>query len=456
MRREFPDLQALLGTVDAVHGAYYYLMFGWTRLFGFSEVALRLPSLVAISCAAVLLVELGRKMASTSFGILAATFLVVMPRTQYAGTDARSYALTLLGAVAATYLLVSLREHPRKAKWVGYAAIGFCTVSLSFYCILLYCAHAVTVVLDARLRGQWRSMLASSTGWIIPALWVGIAASRQQFQIAWIRDVGPAFPFEFTFLQFFADGYFVQNGQIVPTPTPGEEWSMVGLATFMWLAVPTGIVLCRRQFLVRLALPWLVLPALAVICGSLVTGGNYYLPRYLTFELPAMALLAATPVARLATVASEKPWRQIKVATGAAAVALLLISLPSYVGQRTQFGRDRGDDFRFIAESVDKLGSRGDCFVMSPASDLAYQAYPDAFAGLGDPTLGITAVQWKRIFNQRFDIQTSAERIRQYRTVILIERSGESGMADALENLGYFAAESQTGPSSTVTRFSYK
>ena len=333
VRRDFPDLQALLATVDAVHGAYYYLMFAWTRLFGFSELAVRLPSLIAISCAAVLLVELGRKLANTSFGILAAAFLILMPRTQYAGTDARSYALTLLGAVAATYLLVSLRENPRPAKWVGYALIGLLTVSLSFYCVFLFLAHAATVVLDSRLRVQWRSMFASSLAWVGPALYVGYVAGQQQFQIAWIRAVGPAFPFELAFLQFFGDGYFSQGGNVAPLPTPGESFSMFALAVLMWPAAAVGTVLCRRHLIVRLALPWLLVPAAAVIGGSLITGGNYYLPRYLTFELPALALLVAAPAALLpaGTAASMRRFRQGLAALLAVA---LIAAVPSYLGQK--------------------------------------------------------------------------------------------------------------------------
>jgi mannosyltransferase len=454
VKRELLDLNAMLGTVDAVHGAYYYLMFGWTRLFGFSETALRAPSLIAISCSAVLLFELGRRVGGKPLGVLAATLLVLMPRTQYAATDARSYALTLLGAVAASYLLVSIRQSPRPAKWVGYAIVGATTVSLSFYCVFLFCAHALTVLLDAKLRGQWRHMLASSVAWVAPALFLGWVASRQQFQISWIRDVGPAFPFELVFLQFFADGYFSEGGKIVPTPTPGEDFSMVALAIMIWAAAAVGTVWYRHHFLVLLAVPWLVVPALAVIGGSLVTGGNYYLPRYLTFVLPALALLAAAPVLKLPT-ALIRSNRNLKLPVVAVTtLVVFVLCLPSYLSQRTEYGRDRQDDFRFVAQSVLKLGRPGDSFVMSPGSDLAYQAYPEAFAGLGDPTLGITAARWKRIFNQRFDIPASADRIRQYRTVILIEKSGEVAMAEALEEMGYAPVERHQGPSTTVTKLS--
>jgi mannosyltransferase len=455
VRRTFPDLYALLANIDAVHGAYYILMLGWTRLFGYSEVAVRLPSLIAISCAAVLFVELGRKVGGISFGVVAAALLVLLPRTQYVGTDARSYALTLLGAVVATYLLVSMRERPSSVKCIGYATVGLLTVSLSFYCAILVIAHALTVFLDKKLRDQWRPLLLSSIGWVAPALFIGGIAIHQQFQISWIREVGPAFPYEFFFLQFFADGYFLNEGFVVPAPTSGESWTTIVLAIMIWSATVVGAVITRPRFLVLLALPWLLVPPAVVVGGSLITGSDYYLPRYLTFILPAMALLAAAPILALPNILTGED-RYRKLLTYAALVAVFVVCIPSYLGQRTQFGRDPEDDFRFVAQAVKDLSRPGDSFVIDPDNDLMFQAYPDAFSNLADPTLGATATQWKRILSQRFDVISSADRIRQYSVVILVEKTDESEMATALEELGYLEGESRRGPSTKVTRFTHK
>lgn len=453
VRRSLPDLVALLGSIDAVHGAYYFMMFGWTRVFGFSEMAMRFPSLIAIGLSAVVMVELGRKLHSLHFGLIAAVFLVVMPRTQYAATDARSYGLTVLGALAATYVLISIRENPRRGKWLLYSVIGAITVCLSFYVVLLFVGHAVTLLSDAKLRTSWRGLLLGCVGWIIPALAIGTAASRQQFQISWIPPVGPSFWYEFSLLQFFADGYFADDGQIAPQPTPGEDFSMIALAVLLWGAAAVGALLCRRHFIIRLTLPWLVLPAMAVIGGSLLTGGNYYLPRYLTFELPALALLAA---AAPAVVLGPGAARGVRVAVILGVSASVALAIPSYLGQRTQFGRDPQDDFRFIAKSVESLSGPSEAFVIAPAQGLVVQAYPKSFEGLADPTRGISAVQWQRIFDQRYDVSSSASKILQYPTVILVEKSEQSIMADELTQLGYSAGEYLRGPATTVTRFSHK
>lgn len=450
--RDLPELGSLLGTVDAVHGAYYYIMFAWTGLFGHSEVALRLPSLLAIAASAVLMSELGRRAGSLRFGILAAAFLVLLPRTQYVATDARSYALTVLTAIAATYVLVMLRNGARARAWAAYAAIGAVMVSLSFYCILLLAVHAIAAVLDPSLRRQLKAMALAAIAWLVPAAYIAAVASGQQFQIAWIRDVGPAFPFELAFLQFFSDGYFTLEGRIIPDPTPGEDLSMVALGALLWLAAGAGAILTRCHFITKLALLWLVLPPAAVIAGSLVTGGDYYLPRYLSFCLPALALLAASP-ALLQPAPSIKAARA-RAALPAVAIVSLLVALPSYVGQRTEFGRDPEDDFRFIAASVEKLGEPGDGLVLGLERDLAYQAYPGRFAGLEDTLLVQPAAQWDRIHNNRGDIGFFRDRILAHESLILVEKSTTADMAQALQGLGYTAVESVQGPTTLVTRYS--
>ncbi|MEV7637673.1 glycosyltransferase family 39 protein [Pseudarthrobacter enclensis] len=443
----------MLGSIDAVHGAYYFLMFGWTRVFGFSELSVRAPSLIAVSLSAVLMVEIGSKLRSIGFGLVAACFLVVLPRTQYVASDARSYALTILGAVAATYVLLLIRENRRPALYVLYAAIGSMTVALSFFAFLLFIGHAVSVCWDGKLRKAWRGLLTASAGWLAPAVVVGMAASRQQFQISWIPPAGPSLVYEFSFLQFFSDAYFADNGHIAPRPTYGEDFSMFALACVLWSAAAAGILMWRSNPLVlRLTLPWLIVPATIVVAGSIATGGNYYLPRYLTFELPAFALLAAAG----ATALVRLPWFRRRLSTWSAVglAIVVVLTLPSYAGQRTQFGRDPQDDFRFISQGVEGLSGPGEAFVIGPAKSLVLQAYPEGFKGLGDPTRGISAAEWQRIFDQRFDVASSAEKILPYRTVILVEKRSETAMADELGKLGYKAGESLSGPGTSVTRYS--
>ena len=69
--RSFPQLIRMLGHMDAVHGTYYLLIWLLVRVAGSGELALRLPSAVAMAAAAGLLTALGRRLAGPAAGLAA-------------------------------------------------------------------------------------------------------------------------------------------------------------------------------------------------------------------------------------------------------------------------------------------------------------------------------------------------------------------------------------------------
>ena len=68
VQRPFGDMIRMLGNVDAVHGAYYFLAWAIVRVFGSGELALRLPSAIAMAVAAGFVAALGRRIVSPQAG----------------------------------------------------------------------------------------------------------------------------------------------------------------------------------------------------------------------------------------------------------------------------------------------------------------------------------------------------------------------------------------------------
>ncbi len=447
--RTFPDMMRMLGNIDAVHGFYYLLMYGWTSLFGLSELSLRLPSLLAVALAAGLLAAIGRRLGSPAYGFAAAVLFVLLPRTQYIATDARSYALALAASVAATYFLVRLRARPERRFWVGYAAAGLLATLLSFYTVLVFLAHAVTVFLDPGLRNRWRGLLAASPAWLVPTGFLAAVGASQQFQIAWIRPIDGGVLAEVGLLQFFSDAYLMHDGEVSPRPTPFEDLTMFGLAVLLWAMAILSVFLLRRHVIVLLALPLLVLPLAAVIGGSLIVGSPYYLPRYLSFILPAVPLLAAAVFLRAgAPIDRRARW----VPVGAVA-AVAVLALPSYLGQRTEFGRSPEDDFRFVAETIQHNARPGDAFALLEDGGLSYLAYRDSFAGLADVTVGISAAEWGRIYDQRFDLAASEEKILENDIVWVAHPKGDTAAEETMRSFGYHAEQRFDGTGNSVVKF---
>jgi mannosyltransferase len=106
VQRPFGDMIRMLGNVDAVHGAYYFLAWVVVRLFGSGELALRLPSAIAMALAAGFVAALGRRIVSPQAGLAAGILFALVPDITLYGTDARSYALVTAMAAVASYVLV--------------------------------------------------------------------------------------------------------------------------------------------------------------------------------------------------------------------------------------------------------------------------------------------------------------------------------------------------------------
>jgi mannosyltransferase len=447
--RSSDDLWRMLGNIDAVHGFYYLLMKPWADTVGFTEAWLRLPSAIAIGLSAGFLYALARRLGGSPYAAVATAIFIILPRVQYTAIDARSYSLTILGALAATYLLIRLRDHPSWLGWLGYGLVGSATVLASFYTILLLFAHLAFVLSDRSFRRQLRWFGLAGILWVAAALVVGLISVNQQFQISWIRPIDGSVAFEVFFMQFFSDGYMLLNGSISPASTPGEDFTMYALAALIWLFAVLGVWRLVKDFRLRLILPWLLLPLIAVICGSLVLGTPYYLPRYLCFILPTLPLLAAAAFfPRKKATNGRVRWTAL-----VAVLLMIVVSLPSYLGQRTEFGKSPNDDFRFIADTMCSNAKPGEAFVVSTDLDLAYQAYPKCFKGLEDPTIGITAAEWGRIFDQRFDVLTARAKVLENPVVWVVLGRTDGTISEQMESLGYRSTLVISGPASKVAKF---
>ncbi len=207
IHRPFGDLLHMLGNIDAVHGAYYMIIWVIARLAGTSELAMRLPSVIAMIAASVAVTALGRRLVSPRAGFAAGMLLAAIPQVSFHGQEARSYAMVLAMAAIASYLLVRVTGAApgrRRGALIGYAAALTATCVLNLFAVLLIPAHAVAVAVHWRLRRDDRSARELALGWLAAAAAVLVLISpllllgwQQRGQISWLRasvseDVGPS------------------------------------------------------------------------------------------------------------------------------------------------------------------------------------------------------------------------------------------------------------------------
>lgn len=264
------DLFGVLKKADASIGPYYLFMHGWIGVFGDSELAMRAPSILAMTGTTALTVALGTRLAGRKVGVIAGLLFALMPAVTRYAHEARPYALAVFFAALATYLLVRVLDRPSTAGLVCYGLAVLFLGLAHFVALMLLAAHGLTVLSMRRsLIWRWLAAAAVAVAAITPLLYIG---QRQRGQIAWIPEL--------TSLRLFQSPPVLTGSALV-----GGTLLILGFLAFSWRAP---------------ALVWTLWAALPTIgLGLISVAVPMWLPRYLLFTLPAWALLAATVVSRL-------------------------------------------------------------------------------------------------------------------------------------------------------------
>src|SRR5215475_12500496 len=89
IKRPLGDLIAMLGNVDAVHAAYYLMMWPIEHVLGSGELVLRLPSAVAAAVGAAAVAATGRRLITPLAGVSAGLLYALLPVTSRYGQEVR-------------------------------------------------------------------------------------------------------------------------------------------------------------------------------------------------------------------------------------------------------------------------------------------------------------------------------------------------------------------------------
>lgn len=373
VHRSFPQLLRLLGFVDAVHGAYYSIIWVVVRLFGIGEFAVRLPSALAMAAAAAGIAVLGRRLVSPRAGLAAGLVFAVLPNVSWYGQDARSPALVTALAVWTTYFFVRILDPaapanatsattqsttsapsatsatsatfapsvtaappatPRAAgrrRWLICYAAGLVLLGLAnVFALLLIVAHAATLAARVRRDGAaWRPLalrwLASAATAIVVLSPFLLLTRKESWQIRWTPKPG-------------LSALTGLRGLVGPTLLFLVAVLIVVAA--VGLSVLAGQERLRRRWpaaLGWLCLPWLVLPPLILLVASQVK--PMYEFRYVVFCVPAAALLIGTALVALG-----------RAAAVAGLAVIVVLGLPAQLSVRAPAGH--GDNIRQLERIV--------------------------------------------------------------------------------------------------------
>ncbi len=368
--RPADELVDLLGNIDAVHGLYYLAATGWADFTGDSITALRILSAVGLGATASLTVCLARRLATPATAWGAGLSVVLLPGISWAGVEARSYAWSAALAVLSSLALVAARQHGGAGRWVGYAVALTVSNWWFLFSATMVLVHATALaVVDRRLPRAWLGAAAISSAATVPLL---VIAYGQRGQVGHIDLSTGEVAVRVLGGQVFTGPAFRSHGDLL--------WYGAGatLAVLVTAVVVSGTVRPDRAgrrdpLLLPLAWAWATLPTLAVV-GAHLAGADIYQVRYLTFTVPAVALLVGFGL-------TTYPGR----ARALLAAGLVLAAVPGVVSHHLA-GAKSAEDYRGMAALADDW--RADAVVFSGAGSRGIAiSYPEPFHGTEDVLL---------------------------------------------------------------------
>lgn len=394
-QRPVSAIFSLVQHQDAFHGLYLLMMHPVIALFGRSEYALRVPSLIAMSLAAGLTAALARRLAratglpaAPAVGLLAGLLLVALPQTTRYAQEGRPYALTVLFAVLTTYLLLVATERDGWRWWALYSAALLIMGLLDLAAVLLAGTHGISLLLARRRPGEGADDLPDRRlpdgmlrRWIVACAAAAVAISpilvfsaRQSSQLDWVQP--PNLQSVMGLLQGFAG-----------------TTALVAVAVVLGLLGIFGGRGLRRGGGLNLpvvCLPWFSLPPVLVMAVSLVH--PFYVFRYILFSLPGLVILEAAGLVWLITLSRRwlaRRWPAKRAArwsyVPSAVLAALIVAAVAGPQAATRLTSSRADDLRTIASILATHERPGDAILYLPRlTAVIGRAYPEPFDKLRD------------------------------------------------------------------------
>ncbi len=323
-----PSLLHLFRTIPHLGGAgmplFYLTFWSWSRLFGLSDLSLRLCSSLAIGAAFLLLVALLRSrfgdraaFVGAAFGFFASIAVID------AGVETRTYGLYLLLAVLAFRQWLTVAETPEpRSRDLALLALTQAGLVLGHVLGLIYASMLlfVLIALDAfRRRFRLRVYLSFAAGWLalipwIPAILTSAAAGKPR---GWIPMPG---------IGSFAMGLSCWNFIQFYWPAFRNHFALLGLA---WLAATAllfalAFVAFRRLGsasaselpVIAAGLALVLAPEVFFVVSHLAQ--PIFLPRYMIPSAMGVAVLCACCAQRSRLVQLGNGW----------ALGLALVLLP--------------------------------------------------------------------------------------------------------------------------------
>jgi len=162
----FGEMLADMRTTDVHPPLHHAVLWVTVRLFGTSELAVRLPSLLAGVALVPVMYKAGAAVYDRRTGLIAAALATVAPFCVWYSQEARMYSLFMLFAALAVYAQVMAVRRGRSADWLLYAVASAAMLWTQYFAVLPIAVQQLGFVWVAwSRRRDRRALVGLVKGW---------------------------------------------------------------------------------------------------------------------------------------------------------------------------------------------------------------------------------------------------------------------------------------------------
>ena len=172
---------------------YHLIGYLSTHLFGYSEISLRLPSLISGLFTVYFVVKIGELVGSKKVGIIAGLIAATNPLLIYYSQEGRTYAMTTFFVTASMYYFLQLLKEKSTKSYLFYALFTTCFIWTSYLSWFLLLTQGVYVIWKKRFDILAIQVISTLTlvAWIPSFMTsLGIGQSTRGTSPEWGRVVG--------------------------------------------------------------------------------------------------------------------------------------------------------------------------------------------------------------------------------------------------------------------------
>jgi hypothetical protein len=311
--------------------AYSYILWFSTKIMGTSEIALRVPSILAMLGAVYLLYLAAREIFDREIALIAAIVFCLHPIVVFAAIDVRPYAFAVLAANASILILLRLRRS--ESNWLAalFGLSAACNIWFHYLFATILPALVVGffVVKMGNRKAMWRQF------------WIAIAA----FTVAFL-PVTPSLLYMFHTAGAYVYEVAPNLLDLATTFSPGAAGILFGIPALV------AVVALRsegkrdfRGWQILLCAALALIPVLILFGVSAGTSIHCFAPRHRLDAVPGIALCWALLLGSIRS-------RPVRLA-----ICMAFVGISAYLAYGDPLSRRHESTWKYALDAAERSAS---------------------------------------------------------------------------------------------------